>query len=70
MLLAMTLLPAASAVADYVVHELGKEDGEPDRFFVPYAFSSEAMGLVAGVAGGISGLPQTQNSFFAAWPGQ
>jgi hypothetical protein len=63
-LLAMTLLPAASAVADYVVRELGKEDGEPSRFFVPYGFSSEAMGLVVGVAGGISGLPQEQNSFF------
>jgi hypothetical protein len=62
--LAMTLLPAASGVADYVVRELGKEDGEPSRFFVPYGFSSEAMGFVAGVAGGISGLPQEQNSFF------
>ena len=62
--LAMALLPAASGVADYVVHEMGKEDGDPSRFFVPYGFSSEAMGLVAGVAGGISGLPQEQNSFF------
>jgi hypothetical protein len=64
MLLAITLLPVASGVADYVIHELGKEDGEPSRFIVPYGFSSEEMGLVVGVAGGISGLPQEQNSFF------
>ena len=60
MLLAMTLLPAACAGADYVVHELGKEDGEPGSHVVPYGFSSEAMGFIAVVAGGISGLPQEQ----------
>jgi len=64
LLLAMTFFPAAPCVADFVVRELGKENDEPSRFFVPYGFSSEAMGLVAGVAGGISGLPQAQNSFF------
>jgi hypothetical protein len=70
MLLAMTLLPAASAVSDYVVHELGKEDGEPGRFFVPYGLSSEAMGFMAGVAGGISGLPRQQKQLFYDSPRQ
>jgi hypothetical protein len=64
LLLAITLFPATPCVADFVVRELGQEEGKPERFFVPYGFSSEAMGLVAGVAGGISGLPQQQNSFF------
>jgi hypothetical protein len=64
LLLVMTLFPAANCVADFVVRELGKENNEPRRYFVPYGFSSEAMGLVAGVAGGISGLPQAQNSLF------
>lgn len=64
MLLAMTLLPAAFSVADYAVHDLGKADEGPGRFFVPYAISSQAMGLVAGVAGGVSGLPQEQNRLF------
>ncbi len=61
----MIAIPGTDCFADLVVRELGKEDGEPEPFFVPYGFSSEAMGLVAGVAGGISGLPQEQNSLFA-----
>jgi len=48
--------------ADIIVRELGKKEGEPEPFVLPYAFASEAMGFVAGVAGGISGLPQEQNS--------
>lgn len=53
------------ASADIVVRELGRENGEPEPYVVPYAFASEAMGFVLGVGGGISGLPQEQNSFIA-----
>ena len=59
------LLSCTPAFGDFVVRELGQENGEPERFFVPYGFSSEAMGTVVGLAGGISALPQPQNSFFA-----
>lgn len=49
--------------ADRVVRELGRENGDPEPFVFPYAFVSESMGFVVGAAGGISGLPQEQNSF-------
>jgi hypothetical protein len=62
---ATLLLAAGSCFADLVVRELGRENGEPDPFIFPYGFSSESMGNVIGVAGGISGLPQEQNSFIA-----
>jgi len=52
-------------VADIIVRELGVKDKEPEPFVLPYGFASEAMGFVAGVAGGISGLPQEQNSLIA-----
>jgi len=61
----LLLLPNATCFADFVVRELGQENGEPRRFVVPYGFASEAMGTVVGLAGGISALPQPQNSFFA-----
>ena len=51
--------------ADTIVRELGRENGEPRPYVVPYAFASEAMGFVVGAAGGIGGLPQPQNSVFA-----
>ena len=51
--------------SDLIVRELGREDGEPAPYVVPYGFVSEAMGFVVGAAGGISGLPQPQNSFVA-----
>ena len=61
----LCLLSGVPAVkADTIVRELGREDGEPKPYLVPYAFASEAMGLVVGTAGGIGGLPQEQNSFF------
>ena len=54
--------------ADKLVRELGREEGEPNPYIFPYGFSSESMGLVVGVAGGISGLPQQQSSLFTtAW---
>ena len=52
-------------MADFIVRELGRENGEPSPYVVPYGFSSEAMGFVLGIGGGISGLPQEQNSFIA-----
>jgi len=51
--------------ADRVVRELGRINGEPEPYVFPYAFASESMGFVFGVAGGISGLPQEQNSLVA-----
>ena len=51
--------------ADRLVRELGRENGEPEPYVVPYGFTSESMGLVLGAATGISGLPQEQNSLFA-----
>jgi len=51
--------------ADRVVRELGKVKGEPEPYVVPYGFASESMGFVVGAAGGISGLPQEQNSLIA-----
>ncbi len=53
------------AVADIIVRELGLKDNEPEPYVLPYGFASEAMGFVVGVAGGISGLPQEQNSLIA-----
>jgi len=50
------------AFADKIVRELGKENGEPEPYVFPYTFVSQAMGTVVGVAGGVSGLPQEQNS--------
>ena len=50
--------------ADKLVRELGREEGAPKPYIFPYGFSSESMGFVVGVAGGISGLPQEQNSLF------
>jgi len=51
--------------ADIIVRELGVKDDEPEPFVLPYGFVSEAMGAVVGVAGGISGFPQEQNSLIA-----
>jgi len=51
-----------TVLADRVVRELGRVNGEPEPYVFPYAFASESMGFVVGVAGGISGLPQEQNS--------
>jgi len=47
------------------VRELGRENGQPEPYVFPYGFASESMGFVIGAAGGISGLPQEQNSFIA-----
>jgi hypothetical protein len=65
LLAAILSFVATSCFADLVVRELGRENGEPEPYAFPYGFASEAMGFVAGVAGGISGLPQEQNSFIA-----
>jgi len=54
----------ANVFADKLVRELGREEGEPKPYIFPYGFTSESMGFVVGVAGGISGLPQEQNSLF------
>jgi len=59
------LLACNNVLADRVVRELGVVNGEPEPYVFPYGFASEAMGLVAGVASGISGLPQEQNSLIA-----
>jgi len=56
---------SCNAFADRVVRELGKVKGEPEPYIVPYGFASEAMGFVVGAAGGVSGLPQEQNSLIA-----
>lgn len=64
-LLALTLCGNIASHADIIVRELGRENDEPKPYVVPYAFASEAMGFVVGVGGGISGLPQEQNSFIA-----
>jgi hypothetical protein len=54
-----------AGIADLIVRELGQDNGNPEPYAVPYGFASEAMGFVAGIAGGIGGLPQPQNSFIA-----
>ena len=66
-ILLLILLPFSvwPGIADMIVHELGRKNGEPEPYVVPYGFTSEAMGFVLGVGGGISGLPQEQNSFIA-----
>jgi len=64
-LLAAILLPVSPGFADIIVRELGRENGKPEPYVFPYGFSSESMGFVVGAAGGISGLPQEQNSFIA-----
>jgi len=64
LLLLILICMSANVFADRLVRELGREDGKPKPYVFPYGFSSESMGLVAGVAGGISGLPQEQNSLF------
>lgn len=64
-LLLVGLVLVNTAYADRVVRELGILDGEPEPYVFPYGFASEAMGFVAGVAGGVSGLPQKQNSLIA-----
>lgn len=65
LLATLLLLSTCSGFADFIVRELGRENGEPEPYAFPYGFASEAMGTVIGVAGGISGLPQEQNSFIA-----
>ena len=65
LLVATLLLPVGSCLADLIVRELGRENDEPKPYAVPYSFASEAMGFVLGIGGGISGLPQEQNSFIA-----
>lgn len=52
-----------SASADIIVRELGRENDKPEPYVFPYAFASHSLGFVLGAAGGISGLPQEQNSF-------
>ncbi len=61
----LVLFWCARCPADTIVRELGRENGEPKPYAVPYAFASEAMGFVFGVAGGIGGLPQEQSNIFA-----
>lgn len=58
----LLLFMSHTVFADRVVRELGRVNGEPEPYVFPYAFASESMGFVVGVAGGISGLPQEQNS--------
>jgi len=65
LLVTILLLPVSPCFADLIVRELGRENGEPEPYVFPYGFASEAMGFVVGAAGGISGLPQEQNSFIA-----
>ncbi len=64
-LVAILSFVATSSFADLIVRELGSENGEPAAYAVPYGFASEAMGFVLGIGGGISGLPQEQNSLLA-----
>jgi surface antigen Omp85-like protein len=64
-LFSLLLTAWSSVFADRVVRELGRINGEPEPYVLPYGFASEAMGFVVGVAGGISGLPQEQNSLIA-----
>ena len=59
-----TSLPGR-CLADRIVRELGRENDQPTPYAVPYAFASEAMGFVTGIAGGISSVPQPQTSLFA-----
>lgn len=56
-----------TVLADRVVRELGRVNGEPEPYLLPYAFASESMGFVLGVAGGISGLPQEHNSLITTF---
>ena len=65
LLVTIQLLSTSPCFADLIVRELGRENGEPEPYAFPYGFASEAMGNVVGVAGGISGLPQEQNSYMA-----
>jgi len=55
----------ANVFAERLVREPGREEGAPKPYIFPYGFTSEAMGFVVGVAGGISGLPQEQSSLFS-----
>lgn len=61
----LLLFVCNTVFADRLIRELGRENGEPTPYVVPYGFASESMGGVIGVATGISGLPQEQNSLFA-----
>lgn len=63
LLMAVLLCVFNYVSADIVVRELGRENEEPEPYLFPYAFASHSMGYVVGAAGGISGLPQEQNSF-------
>jgi len=65
LLATLLLLAVRPCFADLIVRELGRENGEPEPYIFPYGFSSESMGFVVGAIGGISGLPQEQNSFVA-----
>ena len=65
LLTSLLLLSVNASLADLIVRELGRENGEPKPYAVPYGFASEAMGFVLGIGGGISGLPQEQNSLIA-----
>ena len=65
LLISLLLLTGNPCFADLIVRELGRENGEPAPYVFPYGFASESMGIVVGAAGGISGLPQEQNSLFA-----
>lgn len=60
----LLLFVCNTVFADRLVRELGRKNGEPEPYVVPYGFSSETMGLVIGAAAGISGLPQEQSSLF------
>lgn len=60
----LLLFVCNTVFADRLVRELGRENGEPEPYIVPYGFTSETMGLVIGAAAGISGLPQEQSSLF------
>lgn len=61
----LLLFVCNTVFADRLVRELGRENGKPEPYIVPYGFTSETMGLVIGAAAGISGLPQEQSSLFA-----
>jgi len=61
----LLLFVCNTVFADIIIRELGRENGEPAPYVVPYGFASESMGAVIGVATGISGLPQEQSSLFA-----
>lgn len=65
LLVTILLLPVSPCFADLIVRELGYDKGKPEPYIFPYGFASESMGFVVGAAGGISGLPQEQNSLIA-----